>query len=103
VGPSLSELDAGIVQITMPLPWALDHVHCYAVPDAGGWTLIDCGLGTRSTLGWWEEALAQLDGRPVERVVITHYHPDHIGARRVRALPGRSRHAGRDGRRVGER
>ncbi len=32
VGPSLSQLDAGIVQITMPLPWALDHVHCYAVP-----------------------------------------------------------------------
>jgi glyoxylase-like metal-dependent hydrolase (beta-lactamase superfamily II) len=80
VGPSLSELDAGIVRVTMPLPWALDHVHCYAVPGASGWTLIDCGLGTRATLGWWREALDQLDGRPVERVVITHYHPDHIGA-----------------------
>ena len=66
VGPTLSELDAGIVRITMPLPWALDHVHCYAVPGASGWTLIDCGLGTHATLGWWREALDQLDGRPVE-------------------------------------
>jgi glyoxylase-like metal-dependent hydrolase (beta-lactamase superfamily II) len=76
----LSELDSGIVRITMPLPWALDHVHCYAVAGPNGWTLIDCGLGTRSTLAWWQEALDQLDGRPVERIVITHYHPDHIGA-----------------------
>ncbi len=80
MGPSLTELDDGIVRITMPLPWALDHVHCYAVPETTGWTLIDCGLGTRATLGWWREALGQLDGRAVERVVITHYHPDHIGA-----------------------
>jgi glyoxylase-like metal-dependent hydrolase (beta-lactamase superfamily II) len=80
VGPSLSELDDGIVRVTMPLPWALDHVHCYAVPGPDGWTLIDCGLGTRSTLDWWREALDQLNSRPVERIVITHYHPDHIGA-----------------------
>ena len=47
--PTLNELEPGLVQITMPLPWALDHVHCYAVDDAEGWTLIDCGLGTPGT------------------------------------------------------
>src|SRR5438094_8493112 len=85
VHPSLIELDAGVVRITMPLPWALDHVHCYAIPGPAGWTVIDCGLGTRSTLGWWEEARGQLDGKEVERIVITHYHPDHLGARAGRA------------------
>jgi glyoxylase-like metal-dependent hydrolase (beta-lactamase superfamily II) len=80
VGPSLSELDGGIVRITMPLPWALDHVHCYAVAGPAGWTLIDCGLGTAATLEWWQQALGRLGDRPVEQVVITHYHPDHIGA-----------------------
>ncbi|MFL6043205.1 MAG: MBL fold metallo-hydrolase [Gaiellales bacterium] len=76
----LTDLGGGVVRVTLPLPWALDHVHCYAVEDPAGWTIIDCGLGSRSTLEWWDEALEQL-GRPeVRRIVLTHYHPDHLGA-----------------------
>ena len=67
-------------RVTQPLPWALDHVHCYAVDDADGWTLIDCGLGTPGTGRRWEQALALLGHPRVRRLVITHYHPDHIGA-----------------------
>ena len=55
-------------------------MHCYAVDDADGWTLIDCGLGTPGTGRRWLEALAQLGHPRVRRLVITHYHPDHIGA-----------------------
>jgi glyoxylase-like metal-dependent hydrolase (beta-lactamase superfamily II) len=76
----LARVGDGIHRITLPLPWALDHVHCYAVAGLAGWTLIDCGLGTAATLEWWRQALGRLGERPVERVVITHYHPDHIGA-----------------------
>ena len=67
-------------RVTQPLPWALDHVHCYAVDDAEGWTLIDCGLGTPGTGRRWGQALALLGNPYVRRLVITHYHPDHIGA-----------------------
>ena len=67
-------------RVTQPLPWALDHVHCYAVDDAEGWTLIDSGLGTPGTGRRWQEALALLGHPHVRRIVITHYHPDHIGA-----------------------
>jgi len=78
--PAVTELEPGIVQVTMPLPWALDHVHCYALAAADGWTLVDAGLGTRQTLAWWEDVLADL-GRPaVTQLVLTHYHPDHLGA-----------------------
>jgi glyoxylase-like metal-dependent hydrolase (beta-lactamase superfamily II) len=79
VRAELSELN-GVVRVTMPLPWALDHVHCYLVRDGDAWTIIDCGLGSRSTLAWWAEALDELDGPPVRRILITHYHPDHLGA-----------------------
>src|SRR5215470_12106557 len=79
VDAELTDLGGGVTQVTMPLPWALDHVHCYAVADPQGWTLIDAGLGTRSTAQWWAQALGELGRPPVRRLVITHYHPDHIG------------------------
>jgi hypothetical protein len=34
--PTLAELEPGIVQVTMPLPWALDQVHCYALASPDG-------------------------------------------------------------------
>ena len=75
----VSVLDRGTVRITHALPWALDHVHCYGLRDEDGWTLVDAGLGDARTLAAWRDVLAGLDG-PVRRVVITHYHPDHLGA-----------------------
>src|SRR5919201_2587912 len=77
--PTVMQLDQGLVRVTMPLPWALDHVHCYALAGSDGWTLIDTGLGTDATLGWWRQVLEQLGGG-VARIVLTHYHPDHLGA-----------------------
>jgi glyoxylase-like metal-dependent hydrolase (beta-lactamase superfamily II) len=76
---SLTELEGGAVRVTLPLPWALDHVHCYALPGPEGWTIVDTGLGDPPTLAAWSDVLAQLGGR-VRRLVISHYHPDHLGA-----------------------
>jgi len=77
--PELAELGDGVFRITHPLPWALDHIHCYALASPNGWTIVDCGLGTRGTLEHWQGVLDGL-GRDVQRIVITHYHPDHLGA-----------------------
>jgi glyoxylase-like metal-dependent hydrolase (beta-lactamase superfamily II) len=69
----------GIRRVTFPLPFALDHVHCYCVRASdGGWTLVDTGLGLPGAEERWAPVLAALDG-PVTRVVITHFHPDHVG------------------------
>ena len=75
----LTALGDGAHRITMPLPWALDHVHCYALEAPEGWTLIDAGLGTPGTVRRWGEALAALGDPHIHRLVITHYHPDHVG------------------------
>jgi len=76
----IDDLGGGVHRVTQRLPWALDHVHCYAIEDAEGWTIVDAGLGTPGTAARWEEALRALGSPRVRRVVITHYHPDHVGA-----------------------
>lgn len=76
----MTELEPGVVRVTMPLPWALDHVHCYALAAPEGWTLVDAGLGTHATLAWWDDVLAGLGHPAVRQLVLTHYHPDHLGA-----------------------
>jgi glyoxylase-like metal-dependent hydrolase (beta-lactamase superfamily II) len=73
------EVDEGIRRATFSLPFGLDHVHCYFLrASTGGWILVDTGLGTRSPEERWLPLLAELDA-PVELIVITHMHPDHVG------------------------
>ncbi|MCK2005412.1 hypothetical protein MZM54_29080 [[Brevibacterium] frigoritolerans] len=33
-----------VTQITIPLPFRLDHVHCFMAEGEKGWTIIDAGL-----------------------------------------------------------
>lgn len=76
----MEELDFGIRRVTFALPLGIDHVHCYLLPaSGGGWTLVDTGLGLPDARDRWTAVLDDLDGE-VERIVITHFHPDHVGA-----------------------
>ena len=71
----------GVLWLRMPLPMALNHVNVYALRDDDGWTLIDTGLGGARSHGMWQQVLdGPLAGDPVARVLVTHHHPDHIGA-----------------------
>jgi glyoxylase-like metal-dependent hydrolase (beta-lactamase superfamily II) len=70
----------GVLWMRLPLPMALDHVNVYALDDGDSWTIIDTGFDTKKTRKIWEKLLAgPLAGKPVARVIGTHYHPDHIG------------------------
>ena len=62
------------------MPLALDHVNLYLLEDGDGWTLVDCGLADPGTRAVWERLLAtRLNGRPITRIIVTHFHPDHVG------------------------
>jgi glyoxylase-like metal-dependent hydrolase (beta-lactamase superfamily II) len=63
---SVTEVAAGVRRLTLPLPTGPRHVHCYV---AGG-TLFDTGLGIEPPP--WREL-------GIERIAITHFHPDHVG------------------------
>ncbi|AWK89083.1 MBL fold metallo-hydrolase [Azospirillum thermophilum] len=75
------EVAPGVLWIRLALPFRLDHVNAWAL-DGGeeGWTLVDTGLDDPRTRQAWEELLeGGLAGRPVHRIIATHFHPDHIG------------------------
>src|SRR5918994_6126482 len=92
----MDELRPGVLRVTFALPLGIDHVHCYLLRSAdGGWTLVDTGLGVDDPEPVWQPVLAELDG-PVERIVVTHLHPDHVGGSAdVAALTGARVHQGR--------
>ena len=62
----MTELADGVRRLTLPLPTGPRHVHCYVVDG----TLFDTGLGT-GDVAWQDHG--------VERIAITHMHPDHVG------------------------
>lgn len=78
-GQSL-EVAPGVFWVRMPLPFALNHINLWLVDGPEGWTVVDTGINTRMTTDLWEQVFeATLGGRPVVDVVVTHYHPDHMG------------------------
>jgi glyoxylase-like metal-dependent hydrolase (beta-lactamase superfamily II) len=76
----------GINWLRMPLPFALNHINLWLLEDqygdirAPGWTVVDCGVATEATRAGWESIIQTgLVGLPVQRVLVTHCHPDHVG------------------------
>ena len=77
---TVRELAPGVLWLRMALPFALDHINLWLLADGEGWTIVDTGLGDAPTRARWEEVFAGVIGaRPVRRVLVTHYHPDHAG------------------------
>jgi glyoxylase-like metal-dependent hydrolase (beta-lactamase superfamily II) len=70
----------GVQWLRMPLPFALDHINLWLLEDGPGWTIVDTGYAMARTKQLWEQVFVErLGGLPVTRIVVTHYHPDHIG------------------------
>jgi glyoxylase-like metal-dependent hydrolase (beta-lactamase superfamily II) len=78
----MEEVVHGVRRLTLPLPTGPRHVHCYLAEG----TLFDTGLGV-GEVDWSELG--------IERVAITHMHPDHVGgAATAAAATGASVHQG---------
>lgn len=71
---------SGVHWLRMPLPFVLNHINLWLLEDDGGWSIVDSGLCTPQIRDLWLALHAGvMGGRPVRRLIITHYHPDHFG------------------------
>lgn len=76
----LQEVAPGLRGMRLPLPFALNHVNIWLLDDGPGITLIDAGLGDERTRVHWQALLqSDLKGRAIHRLIVTHFHPDHMG------------------------
>ncbi len=74
------EVAPGVAWLRMPLPFALNHINLWVLDDGDGWTLVDTGINTPATQELWAQLIAgPLSSKPVKRLIVTHFHPDHIG------------------------
>ncbi len=77
---TILEVAPGVAWMRLPLPFALDHINLWLLREEGGWSVIDCGVALDASKEAWNAVLAgPLAGQPLQRVLATHCHPDHVG------------------------
>jgi len=78
-----AEVAAGIFWLRIPMPMDLNHINLWLLDDDDGWTLIDSGLNADMCREAWAQLETKLLGRRrLNRIFITHFHPDHVGLAR---------------------
>ncbi|MFZ4405729.1 MAG: MBL fold metallo-hydrolase [Paracraurococcus sp.] len=74
-------LQPGLLRARMPLPFPPSHVNIWFLEHDGGWLAVDTSVAGRASRELWDQVLArpELGGRPLTALLVTHFHPDHIG------------------------
>ncbi|MGY4801463.1 MBL fold metallo-hydrolase [Roseomonas sp. KE0001] len=80
-GPGeLRRILPGLAWARMPLPFPPRHVNLWLIDDGEGVLAVDAGARTEDSVPLWTRILDEgLAGRPLTRLLVTHFHPDHVG------------------------
>ncbi len=84
----LYEVAEGIFELRLPIPFEDGLVNCFLFVDGPDVDLVDCGMNSEESLSLIRSSLAELGGKRLRKLVVTHIHPDHYGAAGVLAGPG---------------
>ena len=78
---AVTEIADGVFWLRFSLPMTgLNHINLYLLKDRDQWVVVDTGIGSKTTKIQWQGYFDDLmGGRPVNRIVVTHLHPDHVG------------------------
>ena len=81
----ITHITDDIIQVRIPLPYALNIVNCYLLRGEAGWTLVDTGLNTAPARAQWKTAFHRLDISPadIEKIILTHNAPRSLRHGRV--------------------
>lgn len=76
----ITEVAPGVLWFRLKLPFALNHVNIYLIEDDGGWLVLDTGLATDDGRNGWDAIMhGPLAGQRLTAMLVTHFHPDHVG------------------------
>ena len=76
----LREIAPDLHWARLPLPMRLNHVNLWFMREGRGWLVVDAGLDAPMCRETWERLISgPLGSDPLERMVLTHGHPDHVG------------------------
>ena len=74
------EVAPGVFWVRMPLPFKLNHINLWVLDDGDGWTIVDTGINLPEVRERWEMLFSgSMGGKPIKRMIVTHFHPDHVG------------------------
>ena len=67
------------VRMSLPMK-GLDHINLWFIRDGDSWVVVDTGIGSRASKDIWNTVFeTYMGGQGVNRVIVTHLHPDHAG------------------------
>lgn len=74
------EVAEGVYWVRFAMPMSLDHINLWLLEDEEGWTIVDTCLDLPSSRETWEQLFSGfMQNKPIQRVICTHLHPDHVG------------------------
>jgi glyoxylase-like metal-dependent hydrolase (beta-lactamase superfamily II) len=85
---AITEVATGVYELRLPIPFEDGLVNVFLFADGDEIDLLDCGMNSQDSLDLIRSALAELGGRRLRKLVVTHIHPDHYGAAGILAGPG---------------
>lgn len=70
----------GLLWNRLPLPFDLNHVNMWLLDGKKGFSIVDSGFNNELSTQSWDKVFQDFFAKkPVEKIFITHFHPDHLG------------------------
>jgi glyoxylase-like metal-dependent hydrolase (beta-lactamase superfamily II) len=78
--PTLTKISEDIYQLVVRYPFGMYEMNSFLFQGDNGFTIVDTGSEAKESIDIWEKTVAS--GIKIEKLVLTHAHPDHIGLAR---------------------